>query len=420
MATVAATVPPIDVLILGFMAEGQNNPAHSEGTTGEDFSKLHKLPAAWEFGPPPHPLRHPLQAAVWFVTFVAGSATLVIFVAILAAIPGLNLLALGWMLEAEGRVARSGRLRDGLPWLGVVPRLGAAALGIWAWLVVVRLVAAVADDAALIDPGSQRAAVWSQARFIVALAVGIHIVLALAAGPSLAAFFRPVRNIRRVIAAARAGTLWETAATAIDRLLVVLAPAATFRLGLGGFLGGLAWVALPTLLFASARVSERPAAPLVSVIGGVLLAMTLMWVPFLQARYAATGRVAAFLDLAEVREWFRRAPVAMLAALVLLLGLTLPLYLLKVVVPPRDAVWLLTPLFVVLILPGRLAVGLAAARAAGRTERAWIGTRVLAGVVGWVAIGLYLVLLFLAPVLDALGTRVLFDHHAVLLPTPFL
>jgi hypothetical protein len=28
--------------------------------------------------------------------------------------------------------------------------------------------------------------------------------------------------------------------------------------------------------------------------------------------------------------------------------------------------------------------------------------------------------LFLTPVLAALGTRVLFDHHAVLLPTPFL
>ncbi|NCY02842.1 MAG: hypothetical protein EBX36_08015 [Planctomycetia bacterium] len=113
----------------------------------------------------------------------------------------------------------------------------------------------------------------------------------------------------------------------------------------------------------AARTSDRPLAPLVSVVGGILLAVTLMWAPFLQARYAATGRLAAFLDLGAVREWFRRAPLAMLAAIVLLLGLTLPLHLLKVAVPPRDAVWLLTPLFVLLILPGRLAVGWAAARA---------------------------------------------------------
>jgi hypothetical protein len=144
-----------------------------------------------------------------------------------------------------------------------------------------------------------------------------------------------------------------------------------------------------------------------------------MWIPFLQAHYAATRRFRAFAELGVVREWFRRAPLAMLAAVVLLHGLTLPLHLLKVAVPPRDAIWLLTPLFVVLILPGRLAVGWAAARAASKSSRSWIAVRVLAGIVGWAALAAYLAMLFLAPVFDALGTSVLFDHHAVLLPTPF-
>ena len=376
--------------------------------------------AGWELGPPPHPLRHPLRALGWLFCFAAGCLTLLLFVAVLAAVPGLNLLALGWLLDAEGRVARSGRLRDGLPWLGVVPRLGVVAIGIWTWLLVVRLVAAAADDAALVDPGSSTAAAWAQARWIVAILVAAHLLFALAAGPSPMAFLRPIRNLRRVLAAVWGGTLWRDASAAVGRLLDVLAPAATFRLGLGGFAGGLAWVAGPTLLFAAARTSDGPLAPLVSLIGGVLLGLTLMWVPYLQARYAATGRLAAFLDLGDVREWYRRAPLAMLAALVLLLGLTLPLHLLKVVVPPRDAVWLLTPLFVLLILPGRLAVGWAAARAAARPGRAWLVTRFVAGIGGWAALALYLVILFLTPVLAALGTRVLFDHHAVLLPTPFL
>jgi len=377
-------------------------------------------PADWELGPPPHPLRQPLKALAWLVTFSAGGLTLLILVAVLAAIPVLNLLALGWMLDAEGRVARSGRLRDGLPWLRVVPRLGVVAIGVWTWLLVVRRVAAAADDAALVDPGSVTAAAWDRARVIVAILVAVHLLFALAAGPSPMAFLRPIRNLRRVVAAARAGRLWRDGTAAVRRLLDVLAPAATFRLGLGGFLGGLVWVAAPTVLFAAARTSDRPLAPLVSVVGGILLAVTLMWVPFLQARYAATGRLAAFLDLGAVREWFRRAPLAMLAALVLLLGLTLPLHLLKVAVPPRDAVWLLTPLFVLLILPGRLAVGWAAARAAARPGRAWLVTRIAAGIGCWVALAAYLGILFLTPVLAALGTRVLFDHHAVLLPTPFL
>jgi hypothetical protein len=33
--------------------------------------------------------------------------------------------------------------------------------------------------------------------------------------------------------------------------------------------------------------------------------------------------------------------------------------------------------------------------------------------------GLFLFLLFLTPAIGALGRRVLFDHHALLLPTPF-
>lgn len=383
-------------------------------------SSLADEPGIWELGSPPHPLRHPLRACGWGITCLAGGGVLVLLVAILAAVPVLNLLALGWMLEAEGRVVRSGRLRDGLPWLGVVPRIGAAAVGIWAWLLVVRLVAAAADDAILVDPGSPTAMAWNRFRMLVAVAVGLHLVLAVAAGPSLAAFVRPIRNLRRVAAGLRDGTLWRGASAAVRRLIRVVDPVRVFRLGLGGFLGGLAWLILPTLLFAAARMSARPIAPLVSLLGGPLLAAVLMWVPFLQARYAATGRARAFLELGVVREWFRRAPLAMLLAVVLLHGLTLPLHLLKVVVPPRDAVWLLTPLFVLLILPGRIAVGWAAARAASRPERSWLAVRVVAGLIGWVALAAYLALLFLAPVFDALGNGVLFDHHAVLLPTPFL
>ncbi len=178
------------------------------------------------------------------------------------------------------------------------------------------------------------------------------------------------------------------------------------------------WVAVPTLLFAMPRISDRPIAPLVSLCGGILLALALMWVPFLQAHYAATGRITTFIYVALVREWFRRAPFAMLMALLLIL--TVPLYVLKIVVPPRDAVWLLTPLFVLLILPGRLVVGWAVSRAMARPDQASLATRVIVSLGCWAALTAYLAILFLTARVAALGARILFDHHAVLLPTPFL
>src|SRR5262245_39482409 len=58
------------------------------------------------------------------VEFVFGLVALVVGLAVLAAIPVLQFLSLGYLLEAGGRVARSGRLRDG--WIGVrtAARLG--------------------------------------------------------------------------------------------------------------------------------------------------------------------------------------------------------------------------------------------------------------------------------------------------------
>ena len=61
-----------------------------------------------------------------------------VMLAVLAAIPLINFLALGYLLEAEGRVARTGKLRYALPLLPLAPRLGSIALGIWLWLWPVR------------------------------------------------------------------------------------------------------------------------------------------------------------------------------------------------------------------------------------------------------------------------------------------
>lgn len=377
------------------------------------------VPAFGDLPPFPGLLRHPLRSAAWLFIVGTGLVSLVALLAIMAAIPVVNFLAIGYMLEAEGRVVRSGRWRDGVPFAGALPRLGSIVLGCWLWLVVVRLVTQIAADAALVDPGGPAAARWRWAHAVAVAGVGLHIVAALFAGGGLVAFFRPVRNVRRLVGAVRAGTAWGTAAEALQRGVDAVAPGRLFWLGVGGFAGGFFWLFLPTALFAALRDTTRPIGVLATLVGGALLAVVLAWVPFLQARFAAERRMRAFCEVAAVRELWRRGPVAMVLAVVVLYALSLPLYLFKVLVPPRDAVLFLTPIFILTIYPARLAVGWATHWAASRPRRRWLPIRLVAAAVLVPLLAAYLFLLFFTPAIDALGRRVLFDHHAILLPTPF-
>jgi hypothetical protein len=367
----------------------------------------------------PAPWRQPLRALGWLVTLTSGLASLAAILSVLAAIPIVNVGVLGYMLEGEGRVVRSGRLRDGVPLAAALPRLGALAFGTWAWLMVVRLVAGAAADAALVDPGGPIAATWRRAATVTAALVGIHLLLAWNAGGGLAAFVRPLRNLRRFVRGLRAGTVWRDATDRITAVLALIRPRRLFSLGLRGLVGSAVWLVPATLVFSAFRDTQRPAALVVTLLGGLLLGTALVCVPILQACFAADDRLAVFREVSTVRRLFRRAPLALVAAVVALHALSLPLYLAKVVVPPRDALWLITPLFVVTIFPARLVVGWATGYALRRaSDRPWP--------LRWVALAvlvplmaLDLLLLFFMPLIDALGRRALFDHHALLLPTPF-
>ena len=371
-----------------------------------------------ELPPCPYPIRQPVGALVWLLTICAGLASLLLLLAILAAIPVLNFLALGVMLEAEGRVVRSGRLRDGIPFAGALPRLGAVVIGVWLWLLVVRLVSQASVDAALVDPGGRAARNWALAQTAIMVFVGIHLTGALFAGGSLIAFCRPIRNVRRLASAVLDGTAWKTASVALAEAVDVIQPWRLFSLGVRGFVGAFLWLLVPTLLFSALRDTTKPVGVLVTLVGGVLLVIVLLWAPFLQARFAADPRMDVFRDLGAVRALWRRAPVAMLLAIVLLYGLSLPLPLLKIVATPRDAVILLTPVFILTIFPARLAVGWATHRAAAQATACWPILRWPVNAIALMLLIAYVFVLFFTPAIDARGRRVLFDHHALLLPTP--
>jgi hypothetical protein len=416
----AAVPPPLSGH--GSTAYRESRITRHDETVRDD--RFHGEPAVEDGGPgslPPFPglRRHPLASAAWVVSLAAGAVSLFALLALLAAIPGLGLIALGLMLEAEGRVYRTGRLLDAVPCPAILPRLGGIVLGTWLWLTVIWLVTHVAADAALVDPDGKAAAGWRLARAILVPIVTVHLLLAINAGGSLVSFFRPLRNLRLFLGRLRRGEAWQRAADGASRILGAIAPGRLLWLGLAGFAGALGWLLLPTLLFSAMRDTRQPVAILVTLLGAGLLAVVLSWVPFLQARFAGLGRLSAFREFSAVREMHARAPVALLIATIVSYALSLPLYLVKVAVLPGDALLVLTPLFVATIYPARILVGWAAGHASRRARRAWWPVRLAAAAVLFAALAAYLGLLFLMPAIDAGGRRVLFDHPALLLPVPF-
>lgn len=366
----------------------------------------------------PQPLwRRTLKFVFWTLPrALFGIVSLILLLAVLAAIPVVNLIVLGYLLEAEGRVARSGRWRDAVPLIEVAPRLGSICLGFWIWLWPLRWMVVAAADARIIDPGSRADRYWHLAVGWAAVLVTVHLCLALARGGSLFGFFRPLKNVVWLSRQMWSGVYWKNAEQAVGTFIGRLRIPYHFWLGFRGYVGALLWLMIPTAIFASPRRSEGG---VLIFVGGVLLMLVLVWVPFLQAHFAATNRFRAFFELRTIRRMYGNAPFAWVITLLVTLTLALPLYLFKVVLPPRDAMWLETTVFIVSIYPARIITGWAYHRAATRDTPAWFGWRWLTRLALVPLLALFVFLLFFTQFIGEHGKRVLFEHHAFLLPAPF-
>lgn len=346
-------------------------------------------------------------------TFLCGAVGLVLGLSVIAAIPVLQLATLGWFLEAEGRIGRTGSARGALPGVDTAARLGAALLGLLLvslpWLVLNGYL----QDARLLDPSSDVTRGLTRATWLVGVASAAHAGVALARGGRFLFFVRPLSNwlwaVRAIAAGPALEPTWRRAVASVQGLRV------PHYLGLGaqGLVAGFAWLALPTALLALGGAN-----PLLALLGALLLVVILPWLLAAQARLASEGRFGAAFELREVRRRIARAPLANAVALVLVLGLALPLYLLKIEPVPRDALWLPAVFFIVAALPGRVASGWAYARGA-REGRAHPLLRVLGLAVALPAAGAYVFVLVFSQLFSWYGGVSLFAHHAFLLPVAF-
>ena len=382
--------------------------------TEESYFSFHRL------NPFPHPIWKPHLAAYWLLEFAFGLLSLFAMLAFLAAIPVVNFIALGYLLEAEGRVARTGKLRYAMPLLPLAPKLGGIAAGTWCWWWIVRLVADASSDASLIAPGTGIAALWRIGLLLISAFVAVHLVLAIARGGRLSLFFWPTPlNAIWLWKQLQHGDYVEKAGIAVREFVAALRLRHHFWLGLRGFVLAFAWLLVPTALFSALRDTSKTGQVLVTLVGGAALMVVLSWVPFLQARFAAENRWRAMFELRTIRELYRKAPIVMFLSIVILYALSLPLYLFKIFAVPQDLYWLLTPIFIASIYPAKILIGWAYSRAIRSERRAWLILRWPLSLLLVPLLGFYVFVLFFTPAIGAAGRAILFQHHGILLPWPF-
>jgi hypothetical protein len=351
-----------------------------------------------------------LRGTFWTVTWLFGAASLMIGLAVLAALPILQFLSLGYLLEAGGRVARSGRIRDGFIGIYRAALLGAIVLGSWLLLLPVRIVSGFAQSAEIIDPGGRAATGWRIGLFV---SIGVIIAAFLVIG--LVAVFINAR-IRR--SGRPRGVYYSEARDAVWDLVMSLRLPYYFWLGFRGFVGAMIWLVVPVTLIALGRINH-PVAPLIGFFGAFVLAIVLLYLPFLQMHLAKTNRLSAVFGIRAVRADFKRAPWASAFALVITLLFAIPLYLLKIEIVPREAEWLPSLVFIIFILPARLLTGWAIGRAGKRSAPRhwffrWTGRLPLLP-----ATALYVLIVFFTQYTSWNGVWSLYEQHAFLVPVPF-
>lgn len=346
--------------------------------------------------------------------------SLVVLLAFLVAVPALQLIVFGYLLEASGRLARGNRLRDAVPWNAYATRIGYALVAMLLVSLPVHLLTHWSQSARLVDPHGRQAEMLQTGSFFAAVAAMVYLGWAWIRGGKLRHYLwpAPVQFLKQIW---RPRT-WIGARDALWGLARELEIPQLFWLGLRGVVGTVIWILPPAGLFIFAtREGQGGAAGLVGAFAFVTMALVLLYLPMLQAHFAAENRLRAMFAVRTVRRDFRRAPWCWMLALLVLYGLAIPLYLLKIEPVPQPVVWLPSLLFVAFMLPARIAVGLAIRRGRSKADPRGVWSAMNRWTVRLlipVIVGIYIVFLFASQFVDANGMQTWIQQHAVMVPVP--
>jgi len=364
-------------------------------------------------------VRRVAAAFVAALDFGFGLASLLVGLAVLSTVPLLNFLSLGYLIHASGRVATTGRWRDGFIGVRKASVIGGLVVGTWLVTLPVRLVAGLWQDAELVDPGGPTARAWRTGLILLGLLTTLQVVWACLRGGRIRHFLwpAPLRFCRWLATPSRLGPV----SRAVKGYVAGLRLPYYFWLGARGFAGALIWLVVPAgLMILATRLPADRGGALLSLIGGFLLMLVVLHLPFLQAHFACENRFRALFEIRTVRRLFQRAPLAFWLSLFITLLFALPLYLLRIELPPREIAWLPSLFFVVFIFPARLLTGWAIGRARRREQprRGWVRWT---GRLAMVPVGVFYVLIvYLAQYLSWNGSLSLLEQHAFMVPAPLM
>lgn len=353
-----------------------------------------------------------------FFQLCFGGITMSVFLSVFAIIPVLNLISLGYLMKASGKVAKSGRIRDGFIGFRKASRVGGIALGVWLCCWPIRLGLDLANDAAIISP-DRTVSTGFQFGFLLVLIITIgHILWALARGGRLRHFAWPAPL--RFLLWMRHPDRYPLPEMKMGGFINLPSVISCFKIGLAGFMGALSWLIIPVWVIFIANTLEKDAGILVSLLGGFLLAVVAVYLPFLQVQYVSEPDWKNLFNIRKVRQRFLFAPFAFAFGLLVTLLFSIPLYLLKVELAPSEIAWLPSLFFVVFIFPARLICGWAIHRSIRKTDRSHFVWRWICRL-GIMAIGLlYGIMVFFTQFLTWHGTWSLLEQHAFMVPAPWL
>ncbi len=302
------------------LSQGTTPMSDTRSTGAIDVPLVFSRAELQELGPMPALRQHPFQAIKWLLRTGIGIVVLVGLLAFAAAIPILNVLALGYLMKIQGRVARTGRLRSAFYLVPAAERLGILLLAVWLFLLPIQILSGLTRDSWLLSPGGAAAWWWSGVLVFASLLIATHLLLAIGCGGAWWRFVRPITNARWLVAQWRSGDYWRDANHAIREFLAAFQFLNLLRLGLIGYAAAYVWLVVPTLLFTILDDVTSRWQLIGFVVGCITLTVTLTWLPLMLAHVAAEARLGATFELATVLRLAGRTPFRWAIATAILLA----------------------------------------------------------------------------------------------------